>query len=96
MSLYNLKVVKIISIMAVPKKRNTRSKTGHRRSHLFAKLRRSVNRTSPVLVYSPKQLRKHKAALKQQSDNKPTKVTAKSSVSVAKKPPKPKSKAKNN
>lgn len=39
-----------------PKKRTTKTKTGTRRSHLFAKLQRSVNKTSPVKVVRPRKL----------------------------------------
>ncbi|MCY4010508.1 MAG: 50S ribosomal protein L32 [Candidatus Saccharibacteria bacterium] len=75
--------------MAVPKKRNTRSKTGHRRSHLHAKLRRSVNRISPVLVWTPRQLRKHKATLKAESTTKLTKSSPKTKAVTSKKPVRP-------
>ena len=40
--------------MAQPKQQTTRRRTGNRRSHLFAKLQRAVNRTSPVKVVSAK------------------------------------------
>lgn len=40
--------------MGKPKKRTSSTKTGMRRSHLFLKLARSVNRTSPVKVPTTK------------------------------------------
>ena len=42
----------------VPKQRTNKSKTGSRRSHTLAKLRRVVNSRSPVKVLSKTELRK--------------------------------------
>ena len=46
--------------MAQPKKQTSRSKTGHRRSHLLGQLTRAVNKNSPVKVYSHRQRRQLK------------------------------------
>ena len=47
----------------VPKQQKSKRKAGQKRSHAQAKLRRAVNRISPVAVWTPKQTRK--AGLKQ-------------------------------
>lgn len=49
--------------MAQPKKRTSKTKTGMRRSHLMAKLRRAVNKTSPVRAEAKKAV-SAKAAVK--------------------------------
>lgn len=61
--------------MAVPKQRKTRSKTGMRRSHLVAKLRKMVNRRSPVkAVATPSKSRVGKVATKKPASKKTTKA----------------------
>ena len=70
--------------MAQPKKRTSKTKTGMRRSHLIEKLRRAVNKTSPVKAAPVKKNRRPAAAAKPAPAAKP--AAAKKTAEPAAKP----------
>ena len=80
--------------MAQPKQQTTRRRTGNRRSHLFAKLQRAVNRTSPVKVVSAKkaaaQVRKPVSSKRAAVKNRPVADKKAPAASVKKAPPRKK------
>ena len=84
--------------MAQPKKRTSKTKTGMRRSHLVEKLRRAVNKTSPVKAGPVKKARSRppesKAAKARTAKAAPAAKKAKPAAKAPKKPAaKPKAKS---
>ncbi|MYB40520.1 50S ribosomal protein L32 [Candidatus Saccharibacteria bacterium] len=84
--------------MAQPKKRTSKTKTGMRRSHLMEKLRRTVNKTSPVKAGPVKKTRplppEPKAAKTRPAKAAPAAKKAKPAPKTPKKPAaKPKAKS---
>ena len=79
--------------MAQPKKRTSKTKTGMRRSHLMSKLRRAVNRTSPVKAQPTKKARPAAAKAKPAKARAAAKPATKKAKPATKKPTaKPKAK----